>query len=193
VLLRAFAVFGLSCSIATQVQSQVREGDCGFDRWSVKTMRDPDSKLIRRSPVLSSISDLSRIPIPQRAYPLNGRIAPQELSVYRVRGIVDRISVEDDQDWHIVLRDPEHPMVTMIVEIPDPRCVEDLGVRALLTEARQALHSIPRKGVAEFEGVGFFDFIHTQWGGTRNGFELHPVLAIRSSSKSLGSSSANKK
>ena len=141
-------------------------------------MGDKDAPLIRRSPVAATIKGLAAIPIPEIAYPRNGRIAPQELSVYRVRGIVNRIVVEDDRDWHIVLSDPTQPEVTMIVEIPDPQCVEDVDVRALLTEARKVLHMIPRRGMAEFEGVGFFDFIHTQRNGASNGFELHPVLTI---------------
>ncbi len=142
-------------------------------------MRDPDARLVRRTPTPATVAELGRIPIPQIAYPLNGRIAPQELTVYRVRGIVDRIVVEDDQDWHIVLRDPDQLSAAMIIEIPDPQCVTNPDIRALLIEARRLLHSVPRKGIAEFEGVGFFDFIHTQRNGAPNGFELHPVLAIR--------------
>ena len=33
-------------------------------------------------------------------------------------------------------------------------------------------------GQATFTGVGFWDFIHNQRGRARNGFELHPVLAV---------------
>jgi hypothetical protein len=158
---------------------QQHEEDCGSDRWSVKIMRDPDARYLRPQIVRTTVKILSGIPIPEIAYPLNGRIAPEELTVYRVRGIVDQIIVEDDRDWHIVLRDPESPAISMIVEIPDPRCVANTKLQSMLIDARKALHSVPRKGIAEFDGVGFFDFIHTQRGRARNGFELHPVLAVR--------------
>jgi hypothetical protein len=160
-------------------EAQVRERDCGFERWSVKVLRDPDAKRIRKEVVPVTVTELTQIPIPQIAYPLNGRITPQELTIYRLQGVVDEIIVQDDRDWHIVLRDPHDPAVSIIVEIPDPDCVDDLSARALIVEARRSLHLVPRKGIAEFEGVGFFDFIHTQRGRAKNGFELHPVLAIR--------------
>jgi hypothetical protein len=142
-------------------------------------MRDIDAAQINRTPVSVTIGDLSRIPIPEIPYPHEHRIAPQELTIYRLKGLVDRIAVEGDRDWHIVVRDPNDPQITMIVEIPDPDCVSDVALKRTLTEARRALHTIPRHGLVELEGVGFFDFIHTQSGGGRNGFELHPVLVVR--------------
>jgi hypothetical protein len=142
-------------------------------------MRDVDASRVKRSAVPVTIKELALIPIPEIVYPRDHRIAPQELTVYRVRGIIEHIAVEGDQDWHIILRDPVDSEFTMVVEIPDPTCVEDLQLRATLADVQVQLHSIPRHGLAEVEGVGFFDFIHTQRGAGRNGFELHPVLAIR--------------
>jgi hypothetical protein len=162
------------------VFGQARPGDCGYDRWPVKIMRDGDANRVQRSPVSTTINELARIPIPEIPYPRDRRIAPQELTVYRIRGIIEHIAVEDDRDWHIIIRDPDQPSASMIVEIPDPQCVEDSALKARLVEARRALHSVPRLGLAEVEGVGFFDFIHTQRGAAKNGFELHPVLSIRS-------------
>lgn len=161
------------------LQAQAAEGDCGFDRWPVKIMRDHDASQVRRAPVPATISELGRIPVPQIPYPRNNRIAPQELTVYRIRGIIQHISVENDHDWHLIVRDPVNSAATMVVEIPDPECVSDQGLKADLIEARRVLHTIPKHGLAEIDGVGFFDFIHTQRGGNRNGLELHPVLALR--------------
>jgi hypothetical protein len=142
-------------------------------------MRDIDASQINRTAVSATIGELTRIPIPEIPYPHEHRIAPQELTVYRIKGVIDRIVVESDHDWHIVVRDPDEPEVTMIVEIPDPDCVSDVSLKATLAEARRSLHTIPRHGLVELQGVGFFDFIHTQGGAGRNGFELHPVLAVR--------------
>lgn len=82
------------CCLAMQGYSQSREGDCGFDRWSVKTMRDPDARFVRLSPVQSTVAKLASIPIPEIAYPPNGRFAPEEFTAYRVRGIVDPFSLK---------------------------------------------------------------------------------------------------
>ncbi len=142
-------------------------------------MRDDDASQVRRSVVPTTIRALGRIPIPQVAYPRNNRIAPHELTVYRIRGIIEHISVENDHDWHLTLRDPADSAAIMVVEIPDPACVSDSALKADLAEARRVLHTIPKHGFAEIDGVGFFDFIHTQRGRARNGFELHPVLVLR--------------
>jgi hypothetical protein len=53
----------------------------------------------------------------------------------------------------------------IIAEIPDPSCVDDPGLKAVLFEVRRVLRTIPRHGLAGVDGVGFFDVIHSQ--GTR--------------------------
>lgn len=126
----------------------------------------------------SSIPQLAEIAVPEIPYPLNGRMAPHELRVYRVTGIVSQVLHEDDKDWHIVMRDPNTGQ-TMIAEIPSPECAANPYHAALYTAARDSLRKVPRGGTATIEGVGFFDFIHTQRGRARNGFELHPVTLIR--------------
>lgn len=160
------------------VHAQLNEGDCGFDRWPVKVMRDVDASRIQRAPIQTTISALASIPIPEIPYPHDRRMAPYELRVYRVRGRIDEITRERDRDWHLMLSDPADPSATMVVEIPDPFCVEDISLRPVLFEARRVLRTVPRHGVVDVEGVGFFDFIHTQRARARNGFELHPVLSI---------------
>lgn len=172
------AAFGEA--IPTQSRAQdVREGDCGYDRWPVKIMRDVDTAKVDWTPILTTIGTLGNIPKPHIRYPRSRRIAPEELRVYRVRAIIYQITVEKDRDWHLVLHDPEAQELSMIAEIPDPACVDDPGLKAVLFEARRVLRTIPRHGIADIDGVGFFDVIHSQRGRTRNGFELHPVLRLR--------------
>ena len=66
----------------------------------------------------------------------------------------------------------------MIVGIPDPACTADPTLAARFQAARDALRRVPKRGQATFTGVGFCDFIYNQRGRAKNGFELHPVLAI---------------
>jgi hypothetical protein len=101
------------------------------------------------------------------------------LTIYRLSGIVEAIRVEDDGDWHLVLSDPKDSGHRMIVEIPDPQCEQGTGYGPFYQSWRDSLRRVPRRGLVEVIGVGFFDFIHTQRGISRNGFELHPVLSLR--------------
>jgi hypothetical protein len=160
-------------------KAQTREGDCGFDRWPAKVLRDRDAGRVHRDTVPTTIRDLNAIPIPEIPYPRDGRIAPHELTIYRVSAIVERIQVESDRDWHLILSDPTDPSHTMIAEIPDPQCAQGTEYRAVYQSARDSLRRVPRRGLVEVIGVGFFDFIHTQRGISRNGFELHPVIGLR--------------
>jgi hypothetical protein len=145
----------------------------------VKVLRDRDAGKVRQDTVPTTIRDLNAIPIPEVRYPRDERIAPHELTIYRLSGIVEHIRLEDDRDWHLILSDPTDASHTMIVEIPDPQCVEGTNYGSAYQSARDALRRVPRRGLVEVIGVGFFDFIHTQRGISRNGFELHPVLGLR--------------
>ena len=63
-----------------------------------------------------------------------------------------------------------------IGEADRARALKALG--SLFAAARDSLRRVPRRGVVELVGVGFWDFVHNQRGGASNGFELHPVMLI---------------
>ena len=152
-------------------------------RWSVKTMSDPDRVRVNRTPVASRVSILSQIPAPQGSYPRHGRIAPQELTVYRVRARLVALHRELDGDYHLVIQEPDDPKATMIVEIPAPAEGRVGGLEAAFKSMRQTIAAhepIPATGwLVEVTGVGFFDATHWQPGASATGFELHPVLEFR--------------
>jgi hypothetical protein len=93
---------------------------------------------------------------------------------------VRQIFPESDGDWHIVLADPIRVNETLVAEIPDSSCALGSGHESDYAAARRALRAVPRNGLIELDGVGFFDYLHGQRGMAPNGFELHPVIAIRS-------------
>jgi hypothetical protein len=175
-------IVGIALFIAMPIfvnAQQSTSSRCGFERWNVKVLSDPDAKRVRFDSVVeTSIQQLNAIPIPEIPYPLNGRIAPHELTVYRIRAVVIQILTESDGDWHIILGDSSNTQIRMIGEIPSPECAANDHHRQLYATARSALRSVPRRGEVVLEGVGFFDFIHNQKGRAKNGFELHPVLFI---------------
>jgi hypothetical protein len=161
-------------------------GRCGVERWAVKTLSDADRTRVNLRPVDATIEELAALPL-GRAAPGHPRIAPVELTVYRVEGYLGGAFTEDDHDWHLVLFGLEDQRVSIIAEVPDPGCAgacmsgfaESYGrVRALVEERLRQPHPSDEPILARVTGVGFFDRRHGQVGLAPNGFELHPVLAI---------------
>jgi hypothetical protein len=76
----------------------------------------------------------------------------------------------------------------MIVEFPDPACVDSPFKRTKIRRARSAMLDAcgpissssftDLKGKVVVSGVGFWDELHGQTGVAPNGMELYPVLAF---------------
>ena len=163
-------------------------GSCGEWRWGVKTLSDPDRRdvnFVRRRIRIQKLRRLNS-PGPYDGMPRTG---PVETQVYQVRASVREATVEDDSDIHLVIAQRGAPARTMIVEFPDPRCVDSAFHRRQIRHARdQMLNNCgpissssftDLKGRVSIRGVGFWDEIHGQTGVAPNGIELHPVLSIR--------------
>lgn len=168
-----------AAAVPLRAHAQSRQGDCGYDRWPVKMLRDQDAALVGTDTVNTTVRALNALAIPEVPYPRDRRMPPHELIIYRVVAIVERIRTEDDRDWHLVLSDPDDATHTMVAEIPDSACAAGTPNGPVYSAARRELRKVPKRGLVEVTGVGFFDFIHTQRGISRNGFELHPVVRIR--------------
>jgi hypothetical protein len=152
---------------------------CGVERWRVKIAADESRASISWTPETATVAALREIPTPAPPYPSAHRLAPYELTLYRVRAIVRQILPESDGDWHLVLADPERPTATLVAEIPDSSCALGSGHEAEYAAARRTLRGGAREAFIELDGLGFFDTEHGQRGMAPNGFELHPVIAIR--------------
>ena len=158
---------------------------CGTERWAVKTLSDADRDLVHLRPVETTIEDLVALEAPSHR-PAFSRIAPTELTVYRVRARIGFFKQESDRDWHLVLMSPLDTTITMIAEIPDPECagVCSSGFAERFATVRQVLFDRlnatggERRPLLWITGVAFFDFLHHQRGLAPNGIELHPVLAV---------------
>ncbi len=170
---------------------------CGTERWALKTLTDSGSAAITSSaPKASSVSNLIVEQAPSHL-PQTTRIAPIENQQFTIQAILiawkQEAGAKGDQDFHLVLADPQDHAKTMIAEIPSPRCASACASasknafaaarQVLITELGPAPHSLsvtpvvpPRK--VELTGVGFFDFDHGQDGLAPNCIEIHPVLMI---------------
>ena len=158
---------------------------CGTERWSVKIGTDQDARSVHHGPpITTTIKYLTSLKAP-KPIPKSRRVAPTELTIYKLNATLVGYKVESDRDYHLVLKDDQGR--TMIAEIPSPDCVQRRGpFAAAVTIARHKFDSqlsvstqfqqvdIPVQVI----GVGFFDFIHGQTGVAPNGIELHPVLDI---------------
>jgi hypothetical protein len=158
---------------------------CGTERWSVKTASDDDRHHIDGKPRDVSIRYLRARRTPS-SRPQTGRVAPVELSTYRVHARLVEYVREADGDDHLVLSDSAGR--TIIAEIPDPSCVAHISpVKAAIRTARAHLNG--RYAVTTdfkttdqrvvISGVGFFDYFHGQTGMAPNDLELHPVTGLR--------------
>ena len=160
---------------------------CGVERWSVKTGTDPDAGLVdlTRS-TAATISYLASLPAPA-SLPDNGRVQPTETTQFLLDVLLTAYKREDDCDYHLIIDDTAGNM--MIVEVPDPACVDSTSLFATaIAHARAQFDArlvattswkMPSPPIPILvQGVDFFDFLHGQTGAAPNGIELHPVTDI---------------
>ena len=164
---------------------------CGTERWDVKTLTDPNRNLIDRNSVTKTIAELI-----QGQPPALHRNTPRipnspETSIIVVKALLLGYHVESDEDFHLVIANPQDPSMTMIAEIPSPNCVQGQQFQAAVTQFRNQLiakfgapgpktRRLPTPVPILLRGVGFFDLKHPtpQDGVAPNGIEIHPVLGM---------------
>lgn len=202
------AVGGLTATAAHRPAVPVAQAcgvHCGTERWTVKTLTDPDTAQIDPRLRHSTVAGLRLIPRPPRdSLPAMGRVrdhgdgrsrlwASVERSVLQVDIVVVGWKLEvGDSDLHLVIADSGRPRATMIAEVPNPHCAaacssphagEFAAARAAIIAAlgkpsRTYRRLIPPRRLT-LVGVGFFDFIHGQTGVAPNGVELHPIIGAQ--------------
>jgi hypothetical protein len=186
-------------SIGLTVQAASVCNGCGVERWGVKTGTDPDANSINLStPTPTTIAEMRTWPTPS-PIPSNNRVAPHETTLYVVNATLTLYKLEDDSDYHLVMRDASGN--TIVTEIPCPGCVGAsspfaaavANARATFDAHYTATGSFQTANVpVQVKGIGMFDFPHGQTGAAPNQIELHPIVDIvfsPCSSISLGTTS----
>jgi hypothetical protein len=160
--------------------------NCGVERWPVKTGTDADALLVdvsRLTPL--TISMAQTLPRPA-SLPNSSRAGEQEKTVFAILGTLTVYKLEEDSDYHLVIKDEASN--TVITEIPCPCCVGPASPFATSIANARSKFDARLTATRNFQsadtpvlitGVGFFDFPHGQTGAAVNNFELHPVLDIR--------------
>lgn len=159
---------------------------CGVERWSVKTLIDPDTTHINFNNVTASTIQYQRSLSTPPVLP-NTRL-PQEDTVYSIECIMYKYKLEADNDLHIVIRSVEDANQTMVAEIVNAQCpgIVNTSRYTALNNLRKWFDSTyhPTSSFKttnvriRITGVGFFDFLHGQTGIPPNGREIHPVLTF---------------
>lgn len=160
-------------------------GQCGVERWSVKTGTDPDASKVNLSSTSSTTIATMRSWTAPSPIPANNRVSPYETTQWVLNATLTQYKLESDSDYHLVIQDSSGN--TMIAEIPSPNCVgagspfgpgitnsrNEFDAKYTATTSFQTAN-IP----VQIKGVGMFDFLHGQTGVAPNGIEIHPVLDI---------------
>jgi hypothetical protein len=159
----------------------------GTERWDCKTLTDTKAPQVNYTPKATSIDSLIHIttPTPGTSEP---RITGLEFQVYTVNCTIKALRTETDNDYHLVLNDPNHSTETMIGEVPDPTC----SVAASSAHVNQFIAA--RNWVSTHVGTttntnlniknvvvtgpAFLDPPHGQSGAAPNNLEIHPIINI---------------
>ena len=166
-------------------------GQCGVERWSIKTGTDSGAWSINLSSYISSTIYNMHQSTQPASLPCCSRLSPRETTQYRLSGTLIKYNKQTDKDYHLVIKDGAGR--TMIVEIADPNCVSGSAFASGISRARSqfdarftATSTMKTTSTpVTIKGIGFWDYKHGQIGIAPNGIEIHPVLDI-----TFGSSSA---
>jgi hypothetical protein len=180
-----------SVLVSVGTQNLAKATSCGVWRWDVKTLSDPARKSVNFHARLERVARLRKLDAPGTLSTDTPRQDGIEKQVYRVRAQVVTATIEEDSDIHLVIATRGHSKQTMIVEFPNPACVDSRFKRAGIRRARSSMLDAcgpissssftDLRGKVVISGVGFWDELHGQTGVAPNGIELHPLLSFSSS------------
>jgi hypothetical protein len=156
---------------------------CGFERWPVKTLSDPQARELNYTPHPATVRYLGSLPARPGGQDSRG---PLETRTFAVQARLVGVKREEDSDYHLIL---VAGGASIIAEMPLVGCTAGAQHRYAMTAARAALERAVGGPVGSswihpnlrvrVVGVLFFDFPHGQSGHARNYAELHPVLGFR--------------
>ncbi len=172
---------------------------CGKERWAVKVAKDPHAKFLfknakttgpLKAPKHTDIKTLAALdnPFKGKLPPDFNRVTGIETTIWEIEGTLFKFIKEDDEDYHLAIRDSSGN--TMVVEIPAPDCLSKTPrkLKEMITAARLAFDGRftatgnPKDASARVRitGPAMFDKKHPNdpIGDSPNHLEIHPVLKI---------------
>lgn len=156
---------------------------CPMERALVRSAADAQAAQINPLAVPISIGTMHILPM-IRPLPQDGRVSPDETTLYSVTATLIAYRLTPEGELHLVLSDDVRR--TIIAKVPSPGCIGGSRFASEIANARAEaewtlaptdVFKEVRQAVA-VEGVGFFDFLQGQRGAAPNGFSIDPVTAI---------------
>jgi hypothetical protein len=182
--IRACAIVACT-AVAAIAQGCTGPGACLHGgNWPFKTGIDRDADKVSLEPVETTVDALIGVPHVER--PDDGhRIWPEEVTTWVIRDVtLEGFQRSPDGDVHMMVADEHGHMV--IIEVTPDFCTDEkspwgeqiAAVRKVVDDEIPMALIGWRHLVMSVAGVGYFDYMHGQFGAAPNGIELHPVLAI---------------
>ena len=163
--------------------SRTSQSRCDQTLGGLKTLSDPQRRLVELRPRTTTIRVINKLDRPRRT---PTRDSTFERQVWRVRAVIVKDRIEDDGDIQLILV-AGHSY--MLAELPAPACLaRTTRARAAIVRARRkfergcgsASRSWKNQGaVAYVSGVGFWNLPNRQPGHAKNYAELHPVTSVK--------------
>ena len=174
---------GMEAGEEHEATRTIRGANCGFERWPVKTLSDPEARQVNFAVHPATVRYLGSLRASAGGQDSRSAL---ESRVFGVQARLVSVKREADSDYHLVLSEGG---TTMIAEMPLTGCTSGAQHRYAMTTARAELERAVGGPVGEswihpslrvrVVGVLFFDFAHGQSGHARNYVELHPVTSFR--------------
>ena len=174
---------GMEAGEEHEATRTIRGANCGFERWPVKTLSDPEARQVNFAVHPATVRYLGSLRASAGGQDSRSAL---ESRVFGVQARLVSVKREADSDYHLVLSEGG---TTMIAEMPFTGCTSGAQHRYAMTTARAELERAVGGPVGEswihpslrvrVVGVLFFDFAHGQSGHARNYVELHPVTGFR--------------
>jgi len=174
---------GMEAGEEHEATRTIRGASCGFERWPVKTLSDPEARQVNFAVHPATVRYLGSLRASAGGQDSRSAL---ESRVFGVQARLVSVKREADSDYHLVLSEGG---ATMIAEMPFTGCTSGAQHRYAMTTARAELERAVGGPVGEswihpslrvrVVGVLFFDFPHGQSGHARNYVELHPVTGFR--------------
>jgi hypothetical protein len=169
---------------ATAAPAQVDEAGCNVRLKGLKTLSDPQRKLVDLHPKGTTVPAINALPQPH-ATPRT-RSTAFSRRVWQMLAQITEFKLEGDSDIELVLFDHG---AYLIAEMPAAQCLpKSARDRKAIIAARKKFETSCRQptttwqplgAVAYISGVGFFDITHAQEPHATNFAELHPVTGIK--------------
>jgi hypothetical protein len=108
----------VAATVPPQATTRPARAACGVELWSLKTLSDPERRLVNLHPRNTSVAAINALPMPHPTP--RTRTTAYERRTYRVKAQIVSFKLEDDSDIHLVLFWAGR---YMIAELPFAACL----------------------------------------------------------------------